>query len=83
MYRLYESIICTIQVAGKIDPSRITSEYGMDFTYTVDDLQNPVTIFNGELPDYAALYGILNYLYGLGLGLLSVQVSLANRSVET
>jgi len=75
---LSKPIICSIQVAEKIDPSLITSQYQMDFSYKVDDHQNPSTLFDGNLPDYAALYGILNYLYGIGLRLISVKVSLAN-----
>lgn len=50
----------------------------MDFSYTVNENQNPSTSFDGQLPDYAALYGILKYLYGLGLRLISVQVSSTN-----
>ena len=50
----------------------------MNFSYTVDEHQISSTFFDGQLPDYAALYGILNYLYGLGMQLKSVQVLLAN-----
>jgi hypothetical protein len=33
----------------------------------------PVTVLSGFLPDQAALYGILNKLYALGLPLLEVK----------
>ncbi len=78
MQALYKPIICIIQIVGEIDPVWFISEYEMDYSYTVDELQDPVTLINGELPDYAALYGILNYLYGLGLRLKSVQVLSTN-----
>lgn len=78
MQALYKPIICNIQIVGEIDPVWLISEYEMDYSYTVDELQIPVTLINGELPDYAALYAILNYLYDLGLRLKSVQVLSAN-----
>jgi len=34
----------------------------------------PVTILRGCLPDQAALHGMLQNLYGLGLGLVKVSV---------
>jgi hypothetical protein len=46
----------------------------MDFMYSADENDRPLTTLEGKLPDYAALYGILNYLYTLGLPLMSVQV---------
>ncbi len=75
MQKLYKPVFCRIQISGELDPIRVSSMYEMDFTYSVDENQNAITTLEGHLPDYSALYGILNYMYGLGIRLISVQVS--------
>ncbi len=40
----------------------------------VEDAGGPVTILHGSLPDQAALHGVLQNLYDLGLGLIKVGV---------
>ncbi len=40
----------------------------------VEDADGPVTILHGSLPDQAALHGVLQNLYDLGLRLLKVGV---------
>jgi hypothetical protein len=46
---------------------------GLDIRRTVTSLNHDVTILTGQLRDQAALLGMLNSLYGLGLPLLSVE----------
>jgi len=36
--------------------------------------QNSLTILTGELLDQAALVGFINYLYGIGLPLIQVEL---------
>ena len=45
---------------------------GMDVTCTTTDPGDPVTTLSGWLPDQAALLGVLNGVYNLGLATLSV-----------
>ena len=40
----------------------------------IEDAGGPVTILRGSLPDQAALHGVLQNLYDLGLGLIKVGV---------
>ena len=40
----------------------------------VEDASGPVTVLRGSLPDQAALHGVLQNLYDLGLGLIKVGV---------
>ena len=40
----------------------------------MEEAGGPVTVLRGSLPDQAALHGMLQNLYGLGLGLIKVAV---------
>ncbi len=58
-----------ITVKGRIDPNWSEWLGGLSLTYTDED----ETVLRGELPDQAALYGVLARLRDLGLPLVSVR----------
>ncbi len=66
-----------ISVLGVLDESW-AAEFDMALVCPDDFRNNPVTILKGNLPDQAALFGLLMRLYGLGLPLLSVESRLAD-----
>lgn len=74
MSSLSQPINCRIQLSGFLERFSLADCSTLEFIYAQDDRQHVTTTLEGDLPDYAALYGILNYLYGLGVPLLSVQV---------
>lgn len=57
---------------GALDSSWSDSVGGMDIIVRQEE-GNHVTVLTGELPDQAALSGVLNLLYDLGLELLAVK----------
>jgi hypothetical protein len=71
---LSEPLHCRIRLVGKLVPGRIADVEQLMYSYTCDENQQTVTTLEGNLPDHAALYGVLNYLYGLGVPLVSVEV---------
>ena len=64
--------IYRIQARGVLDQSWSDSAGGMDIVIKHDDGES-ITNLTGELPDQAALSGVLNLLYDLGLTLISVE----------
>lgn len=61
-----------ITVSGRLEPD--WADYLGGLTITVDDRGPDITTtLSGELIDQAALMGVLNNLYGLGLLLLTVE----------
>ncbi|MGE5417922.1 MAG: hypothetical protein ACM3UZ_14385 [Acidobacteriota bacterium] len=58
-----------IHIKGSIDPNWSDWLSGMQIT----PLPDKETRLTGDLPDQAALYGVLSRLNSLGLALLSVQ----------
>lgn len=60
-----------ITIAGCLDESW-AAQLGMDLDHTTNDALS-VTVLKGLLIDQAALFGVLNGLYGLGYPLLSVE----------
>lgn len=58
-----------IHIKGRIDSEWSDWLAGMQIT----PLPNKVTRLSGDIPDQAALYGVLSRLNNLGLALLSVQ----------
>ncbi len=62
-----------IWVKGLLDPSWKEWFEPMEILTQVEQGQ-PVLILTGQLPDQAALYGILHKLYTLRLPLIRVQV---------
>jgi hypothetical protein len=67
-----EATIYRIQARGTLDESWSDSVGGMDIVIKQDD-DEIITSLTGKLPDQAALSGVLNLLYDLGLTLLSVE----------
>jgi hypothetical protein len=72
------TVVYRIQARGMLDESWSDSVGGMDIVILQDD-DEIITSLTGKLPDQAALSGVLNLLYDLGLTLLSVE-SLVNNS---
>ena len=73
--------IYQINVSGRLEPD--WSEYLGGLTITVDDSgPQTTTTLCGELIDQAALMGVLNNLYGLGLHILDVKHQENNTEVK-
>jgi hypothetical protein len=58
-----------IRVTGHLAPHRF---HGFDHL-TISYQPNGETIIEGSIPDQAALFGLLNWLYDLGIPLVSVK----------
>lgn len=69
-----------IVIRGFLDAtwSSELADMGIRNAATADE--TPITILQGELVDQAALFGVLNRLYGLGFPVMSVACSLAKPS---
>ena len=74
------TVVYRIQARGTLDESWSDSVGGMDIVILQDD-DEIITSLTGKLPDQAALSGVLNLLYDLGLTLLSVE-ALVNSSQD-
>jgi hypothetical protein len=66
---------------------RIAQAWGKDFTNMVMSYEEPAglyptTTLEGRVLDQAALIGLINQLYGLGLSLVSVQALATDASTE-
>ena len=61
-----------ITIAGYLDNSW-AAQLGMALDHKTINDEMSVTVLKGELMDQAALFGVLNGLYGLGYPLLSVK----------
>ncbi len=64
-----------IQLYGRLTQDWGDRLGGMDVTCTETDAGTPVTTLSGWLPDQAALLGVLNGVYNIGLATLSVSRS--------
>jgi hypothetical protein len=64
-------LCCTIRSGGTLDPSWSDRLGGMGVRPSTAE-GHPVTRLSGQLPDQAALLGVLSCLYNLGLPLISV-----------
>jgi hypothetical protein len=62
---------CTIRSGGTLDPSWSDRLGGLGVCPSTAE-GRPVTRLSGQLPDQAALLGVLCSLYNLGLPLISV-----------
>ncbi len=62
-----------IRVSGRLPETWLDVFADMQIN-VVEGLDGPVTILRGCLPDQAALHGMLQNLYGLGLGLVKVSI---------
>ena len=74
------AVVYRIQARGLLDESWSDSVGGMDIVI-LQDGDEIITSLTGKLPDQAALSGVLNLLYDLGLTLLSVE-GLGNSSQD-
>ena len=72
-FNLGTPAIYHITVRGYLDDSWSNQLGGIaiDNAKTADD--TPITILHGEMVDQAALFGVLNSLYGLGFPIISVE----------
>lgn len=68
-------VACVIRARGGLDENWSARMRGLRITVERDEVNAPVTVLRGELPDSAALNGVLTTLYSLGLSLVSVQSS--------
>ena len=62
-----------ITIQGRLDASWSEQMGGMAISGELDAHGSPLTVLTGPLVDQAALYGVLNAVYGLGFALLSVE----------
>jgi len=62
-----------IRVCGRLPETWLDVFTDMQMS-VVEEAEGPVTILRGRLPDQAALHGMLQNLYSLGLGLVKVSV---------
>ena len=65
--------IYQITVRGYLDDSWSNQLGGINIHNATIADETSITILQGELVDQAALFGVLNSLYGLGFPLLSVE----------
>lgn len=66
-------VVCEIHARGFLNDDWSARLRGLRITVERDDRNAPMTVLQGELPDAAALNGVLTTLYSLGLSLVSVQ----------
>jgi len=69
---LSRSASYSICVQGFLDKDW-SEHFRLNIEYERDAAAHPVTVLSGRLTDQAALFGILDSLYGLGFPLLSVE----------
>ncbi len=63
--------IYEIRVCGRLPEAWLDVFADMQMS-VIEEASGPVTILRGSLPDQAALHGMLQNLYDLGLGLIKV-----------
>ena len=73
MFNLGTPAIYHISVRGYLDDSWSNQLGGIAIHNTMTADETPITILHGELVDQAALFGVLNSLYGLGFPIMSVE----------
>jgi len=62
-----------ITIRGYLDESWSNQLSGMAIQHVVTADKTHITILQGQLVDQAALFGVLNSLYGLGFPIIEVQ----------
>lgn len=73
MVALHESAEYIIRIQGEMDTSWSIDFGGVTVVPPDEPCQQAVTTITGEFVDQAALFGLLNRLYGLGFPLISVE----------
>jgi hypothetical protein len=71
--KLHQPASYRIRVQGALDESWAADFTGLTLACAPNALPAGMTILTGRMADQAALLGLLNRLYGLGLPLLSVE----------
>ena len=74
--------IYQITVRGYLEDSWSNQLGGIAIRNSATTQETPITILHGELADQAALFGVLNSLYGLGYPLLSVECTSLENNVH-
>jgi hypothetical protein len=72
-FTLGSPAVYQITVRGYLDVGWSNQLGGIAIHYVTTVQEAPISILQGELVDQAALFGVLNSLYGLGLPLLEVK----------
>ena len=73
LLNLQDAVNYQICVQGHLHLSWWEYSLGLSISNTWDERGQPIAFLEGQLPDYAALMGILNYVYTLDLPLLLVE----------
>ena len=76
LYNLGTSARYQIKVRGSLDKSWSNQLGGIAIEPATMADETPITILHGKLVDQAALFGVLNSLYGLGFPIISVECAL-------
>ena len=72
-FTLGTSAMYRITIQGRLDDSWSEQLGGMAIRAEREADGSPLTVLTGRLVDQAALYGVLNALYGLGFALMAVE----------
>lgn len=72
-FNLGTPAIYKISVRGYLDSSWSSQLGGLDIRNATTADNTPTTTLQGKLVDQAALFGVLNSLYGLGFPVMSVE----------
>jgi len=71
-----------IKIRGYLDDNWSNRLGGMAIQHKVAAGGTPITALQGRMVDQAALFGVLNSLYGLGFPILSVDCTPAIRETD-
>ena len=74
-FNLGTPAIYRIKIRGYLDDDWSSQLGGVAIQHTVTASGPTITVLEGEMVDQAALFGVLNSLYGLGFPILSVDCS--------
>ncbi|HOP41446.1 MAG TPA: hypothetical protein PLI53_10430 [Geobacteraceae bacterium] len=69
----YGPAVYCIRVAGRLDPAWSERLEGMSISITEQKGRGTISELSGQLPDQAALMGVLQELYTCGITLLGVE----------
>jgi hypothetical protein len=71
-----------IKIRGYLDDNWANHLGGMAIQHKTATDETPITALQGTMVDQAALFGVLNSLYGLGFPILSVQCTPESRQLD-
>jgi len=72
-----------IKIRGYLDDNWSNRLAGMSIQHKAAIRGTPITLLQGTMVDQAALFGVLNSLYGLGFPILSVDCTPASRESDS